>query len=225
MYKNEKLEEFNNYLKGKDVAVIGLGISNLPLIEYLCGLKANVMVFDNKDISTMDKEILDKIYEYNIKFSFGENYLSKLKNFNLIFRSPSCRPDSPEILEEIERGAVVTSEIEMLLKLAPCKTIGITGSDGKTTTSTLIYEILKQADYTCYLGGNIGTPLFTKLNKIRKEDILVLEISSFQLMDMEVSPNIAVITNISPNHLDIHKGYEEYVEAKKNIFKYLTKQV
>lgn len=102
--------------------------------------------------------------------------------------------------------------------MLPCKVIGVTGSDGKTTTTSLIYEILKQAGYHCYLGGNIGTPLFTKLKEMKPEDIVVLELSSFQLMQMEVSPNIAVVTNISPNHLNVHKSYEEYIEAKKNIF-------
>jgi UDP-N-acetylmuramoylalanine--D-glutamate ligase len=183
-------------------------------------LKANVAVFDNKDISTLDKNVLDKIYEYNIPFSFGENYLSKLIDFDLIFRSPSCRPDLPELLKEAQRGAIITTEIEMLLELCPAKTIGITGSDGKTTTSTLIYEILKQKGYECYLGGNIGTPLFTKIEEMRPDDIVVLELSSFQLMGINVSPNIAVITNVTPNHLDIHKSYDEYIQAKSNIFKY-----
>ena len=108
----------------------------------------------------------------------------------------------------------------MLMKMCPCKIIGITGSDGKTTTTSLIYAILKKAGYNTYLGGNIGTPLFTKLQEIKPEDIVVLELSSFQLMGMEISPDIAVITNITPNHLNIHKDYEEYIEAKKTIFKY-----
>lgn len=106
------------------------------------------------------------------------------------------------------------------MKLCPCKVIGVTGSDGKTTTTSLIYEILKEKGYNCYLGGNIGIPLFTKVKEMTKEDIVVLELSSFQLMDMDISPNISVVTNISPNHLDIHKCYEEYIESKANIFKH-----
>lgn len=106
------------------------------------------------------------------------------------------------------------------MKMCPCKIVGVTGSDGKTTTTSLIYDILTSAGYHTFLGGNIGTPLFTKLEEIKPEDIVVLELSSFQLMGMEVSPDIAVITNITPNHLNIHKDYEEYIEAKKNIFKY-----
>lgn len=199
---------------------MGFGISNIPLINYLYNLGAIITVFDNKPLDILDKEVLDKIYEYKLAFSFGENYLSKLVGFNLIFRSPSCRPDLPEIESEIENGAILTSEIEMLLKLCPAKTIGVTGSDGKTTTSTLIYKILEAGKYNCYLGGNIGTPLFTRIKEMDKNDIVILELSSFQLMDMEISPNIAVITNISPNHLDIHKSYEEYIEAKSNIYKY-----
>ena len=154
------------------------------------------------------------------KCHFGKNYLSKLHNFDLILRSPSCMPTIPEIEEEAEKGAIVTTEIELLMKMCPCQMIGITGSDGKTTTTTLISEILKKAGYRCHVGGNIGTPLFTKLNEILPDDKVVLELSSFQLMGMEVSPDIAVITNITPNHLNIHKDYQEYIEAKKNIFKY-----
>lgn len=111
----------------------------------------------------------------------------------------------------------------MLMNTCPCKIIGVTGSDGKTTTTTLIYEILKKKGYNCHLGGNLGIPLFTKVREFNENDIVVLELSSFQLMGMEVSPDIAVITNISPNHLDKHKSYEEYIEAKKTIFNYQDK--
>lgn len=222
-YINEKLEEFKKYIKEKKVAIIGLGVSNIPLIEYLYNLGAKITVFDNKPIDTLDKKILDKIYEYKIDSSFGEKYLSKLHNFDIVFRSPSCRPDLPQIEKAISEGAILTSEIEMLLELCPAKTVGITGSDGKTTTITLIYEILKNK-YNCYLGGNIGIPLFTKIDDIKPEDFVILELSSFQLMNMKVSPNIAVITNITPNHLDIHKSYEEYIESKTNIFKYQSEK-
>lgn len=219
-FVNEKLEEFNNYIKNKRVAIIGLGVSNVPLIDYLHNLGAKIVVFNNKPIDSLDSSILDKIYELKIEYSFGENYLSKLSGFDVIFRSPSCRPDLPEIQKEVERGAVLTSEIELVLKLCPGKTIGITGSDGKTTTTSLIYEILKEANLNCFLGGNIGIPLFTKIADMKPEDYVVLELSSFQLMTMDISPDIAVITNITPNHLDIHKSYEEYIEAKANIFRY-----
>ena len=215
---NSKLEEFNNSMRNKRVAIIGLGVSNKPLIEYLYNLGANITVFDNKDEEKIDEKILEQVKKYKINQSFGKNYLSKLKGFDIIFKSPSCRSDLPEIEEEVKNGAKLTSEIELVLELAPCKIIGVTGSDGKTTTTSLIYEILK-TKYKCYLGGNIGIPLFTKIEEMQPEDIVILELSSFQLMDMKKSPHIAVITNVTPNHLDIHKSYEEYIEAKSNIFK------
>jgi UDP-N-acetylmuramoylalanine--D-glutamate ligase len=219
-YVNEKLEEFNNYLVGRKVAIIGLGVSNLPLLDYLHENNAMVKVFDEKEIDDIPKEVMDKITKYSMEFSLGKNSLSELKGFDLIFRSPSCLPTKEELVEEENRGALVTTEIELLMKMCPGKIIGITGSDGKTTTTSLIYEILKNAGYNCYLGGNIGIPLFTKLSEMTPEDIVVLELSSFQLMGMQVSPDIAVMTNITPNHLNIHKDYEEYIDSKKNIYKY-----
>ena len=218
--ENEKLEEFNNYIRYRKVAVIGLGVSNLPLLDYLHENKSRVTVFDEKNINEIPKNIMDKITEYAFDFSLGKNYLEKLKGFDLIFRSPSCLPTVPELMAEYERGAIVTTEIEMLVEMCPGTVIGITGSDGKTTTTSLIYAILKNAGYNTYVGGNIGKPLFTKLSEMKKDDIIVLELSSFQLMNMKVSPEISVITNITPNHLNIHKDYEEYIEAKKNIFKW-----
>lgn len=218
--QNEKLEEFNNYIKFRKVAVIGLGVSNLPLLDYLHEKKAKVTVFDQRTIDQIPKEVMDIITQNSFEFSLGENYLSKLQGFDLILRSPSCLPTIPELVAEAERGALVTTEIELLIKMCPAKIIGVTGSDGKTTTTSLIYAILKEAGYNTWLGGNIGIPLFTKLPEMESDDIVVLELSSFQLMEMNVSPSISVITNITPNHLNIHKDYEEYIDAKKNIFKY-----
>lgn len=218
--QNEKLEEFNNYIKFRKVAVIGLGVSNLPLLDYLHEKKAKVTVFDQRTIDQIPKEVMDIITQNSFEFSLGENYLSKLQGFDLILRSPSCLPTIPELVAEAERGALVTTEIELLIKMCPAKIIGVTGSDGKTTTTSLIYAILKEASYNTWLGGNIGIPLFTKLSEMKSDDIVVLELSSFQLMEMNVSPSISVITNITPNHLNIHKDYEEYIDAKKNIFKY-----
>ena len=219
-YINEKLQEFNNYLKNRKVAIIGLGVSNIPLIEYLHKLNSIVTVFDSKEMDKIDSQIIERIMNYGMSYSFGEKYLEKLVGFDIIFRSPSCLPIVPELVKEAQRGAIITTEIEMVIELAPCLVIGVTGSDGKTTTTTLIHEILKQDGYNCYLGGNIGTPLFTKVKDMKPEDIVVLELSSFQLMNMKISPKISVITNITPNHLNIHTDMEEYVEAKKNIFKY-----
>lgn len=218
---NEKLIEFNKYLScGRKVAVIGLGVSNIPLIDYLHDLKSDVTVFDSREIDNIDKSIVDKIVDYGMTFSFGSRYLEKLVGFDIIFRSPSCLPTVPELAKELERGAIVTTEVEMVVELAPCKVIGVTGSDGKTTTTTLINEILKAGGYKTFLGGNIGTPLFCQIKDMLPEDIVVLELSSFQLMNMKISPDVAVITNITPNHLNIHTDMEEYVDAKKNIFKY-----
>ncbi len=218
-YENEKLKEFNEYIKYRKVAVIGLGVSNLPLIDYLYEKKAQVTVFDERTIDEISKDIINKINIYEFKTSFGKNCLDNLKGFNIIFRSPSCLPTRPELQAEADRGAIVTTEVEMLMEMCPCKIIGVTGSDGKTTTTSMINAILRKGGYTTFLGGNIGTPLFTKLPEMTPEDIVVLELSSFQLMNMSVSPDIAVITNVTPNHLNIHKDYEEYIEAKKNIFK------
>ena len=220
MFVNEKLQEFERYIKNKRVALIGLGVSNLPLIDYFADKGAQVTVFDKRSIDEMDKDILDKITARCINFSFGEYNLINLIGYDLILRSPTCRPDLPELKAESVRGAIITSEIELVMELCPGKVIGVTGSDGKTTTATLIYEILKEKGYQCYLGGNIGNPLFTQIKEMTPECMVVLELSSFQLMGIQTSPEIAVITNISPNHLDVHTNYEEYIDCKKNIFKY-----
>ncbi len=217
---NEKLIEFNNYIRGKKVAVLGIGVSNIPLIDYLYKHASIVTLFDKKEEEKIDKAVINKIKDYGMKLSLGENYLEKLTGFDIIFRSPSMRPDTPEIVKELERGAILTSEIELVIEMCPGTVIGVTGSDGKTTTTSLIYEILKENGKKCYLGGNIGIPLFTKIEEMDEETFVVLELSSFQLMTMKISPKISVITNITPNHLDIHKSYDEYIEAKANIFKY-----
>lgn len=218
-FENKKLEEFNEYIKFRKVAVIGLGVSNLPLLEYLHDKKAQVTVFDEREKEEIPADTINKINTYEFETSFGKNCLEKLNNFNVIFRSPSCLPTRLELQQEAARGAIVTTEVEMLMEMCPCKIIGVTGSDGKTTTTSLINAILQHAGYKTFLGGNIGTPLFTKLPEMEPNDIVVLELSSFQLMNMHVSPDIAVITNITPNHLNIHKDYQEYIDAKKSIFK------
>ena len=219
-YINKKLIEFENYIINKKIAIIGLGVSNIPLIDYFYNKKSNVTLFDGRESSELSTDVLDKIKKYKMEIFTGKNYLTSLNGYDLILRSPSCLPTTPELEKEAERGALVTSEIELFMKMCPCQIIGITGSDGKTTTTTLIYEVLKNAGYTTYVGGNIGIPLFTKLKDITPDDKVVLELSSFQLMGMDVSPDISVITNISPNHLNVHKDYQEYIDAKKNIFKF-----
>ena len=204
-FVNEKLEEFNKFLDGKKVAIIGMGVSNVPLLDYFYDKNAKVTVFDKRNLSD---EIMEKINKYRYEVEIGEDNLSRLHGYDVIFRSPSALPTTPEFVEEVERGALLTSEIEMVLKLAPCKVIGVTGTEGKTTTTSIIYEILKQTGRNCFLGGNIGKPIFTKVKDMRPDDIIVLELSSFQLMGMEVSPDIAVVTNMFPDHLNVHKSYE-----------------
>jgi UDP-N-acetylmuramoylalanine--D-glutamate ligase len=219
-YINEKLNEFNNFAKGKKIAIIGLGVSNLPLLDYFYNLGSQIAVFDSKKIDELDENIVKKINDYSIQYFGGEDNLKNLVGYNIIFRSPSVMPYRPEIKAEIERGAIVTTEIEMVLKLTPSKVIGVTGTEGKTTTTTIIYEIIKNAGYKCFLGGNIGKPIFTEIKDMRPEDIIILEMSSFQLTSMDVSPDISVVTNIFPDHLNVHSSYEEYREEKKNIFKH-----
>ena len=171
----------------------------------------------------MEEDTSKYITDNNIKVSLGNNYLEQLIGFDVIFRSPSVLPTNPYLDKEAKRGSLITTEIEQVIKLSPCKVIGITGSKGKTTTTTILYNILDKMGYSTHLGGNIGTPLFSKLDSFKETDLVVLEMSSFQLMNMPVSPNISVITNISPDHLDVHGSYEEYIDAKKYIFKNQSK--
>lgn len=217
---NEKLNQFNKFLDGKKVAIIGMGVSNIPLLDYFYDKNAKVTIFDRKNLSD---EVMEKVNKYRYEVEIGEDNLLKLHGFDIIFRSPSALPTTPEFVEEVERGAILTSEIEMVLKLAPCKIIGVTGTEGKTTTTSLIYEICKKAVYNCFLGGNIGKPIFTRIKDMKPEDLVILELSSFQLMGMEISPDISVVTNIFPDHLNIHKSYEEYQKAKKSIFSHQNK--
>lgn len=218
-FVNKKLEEFKEYIYGRKVAIIGLGVSNVPLLRFLYDLGAIITVFDNRTVENMPEEILHILATCNIDKAFGLGNLNNLSGFDIIFRSPSCLPTTKELVAEEKRGAIITTEIEMFMKMFPGVVIGITGSDGKTTTTSLVYEILKQK-YNCYIGGNIGIPLFTRIEEMRPDDVAVLELSSFQLMGMGVSPDISIITNITPNHLNIHSSYEEYINAKKNIFKH-----
>lgn len=212
---NLKLEKFKEEIKGKKVAVLGIGVSNIPAIEYLNSLGAVITACDKK--TELGNEC-SKLNDLNISFNLGENYLSNLTTYDYILRSPGIKPFTRELEEAKESGVNVISEIELLVSLSPCKIIGITGSDGKTTTTTLVSKFLKEAGYKVYLGGNIGIPLFSKLDEMTEKDILVLELSSFQLMTMKESPDISCITNISPNHLDYHRSFEEYILAKANIF-------
>lgn len=219
---NQRYEEYKEELKTKRIAVIGMGVSNLPLVKLLKQLGCDITVFDKKNLDEMAEDVGNYLKKENIPTSLGEHYLEKLTGFDIIFRSPSFLPTNEYLKKEELRGAVITTEVEQVIRLAPCPVIGVTGSKGKTTTTTILNSILVGLGYSTYLGGNIGTPLFDKLDKMTEHDIVVLELSSFQLMNMKVSPHIAVVTNISPDHLDIHGSYEEYINAKKFIFKNQT---
>lgn len=207
-----KIDEFNKNLKGKKIAILGIGTSNVPLLDYLLDKECDVTLYNDQDLS-IDVE------KYPYEVFIGNDKLTNLEEYDIIFRSPSFLPSRRELLRAKEKGTYITTEVAEVLKLCPCKVIGVTGSDGKTTTTTLIDLALRANNYKTFLGGNIGTPLFTKIGEMTKDDIVVLELSSFQLMEMDVSPDISVITNITPNHLDKHKDLEEYIEAKKNIYK------
>jgi len=216
---NREFKEFKEFIKGKKVAVVGIGVSNIPLIDFLVKLQAVVTAFDKKTYGVLGK-VATNFEENGVKLVLGEDYLNNLTGFDVIFKTPSMRIDNPALLKAKQEGTYITSEMEEFIKYCPAKTYGVTGSDGKTTTTTIIYNILKKEGYKTWVGGNIGNPLFSNIEGITKNDKVVLELSSFQLMTMTVSTDVAVVTNLSPNHLDIHKNMEEYIDAKKNIFKY-----
>ncbi|MCB2307776.1 UDP-N-acetylmuramoyl-L-alanine--D-glutamate ligase [Clostridium estertheticum] len=215
--------EFKEFIKGKKVGVVGIGVSNIPLIHFLVKLQATVTAFDKKNQNMLGAAATD-LKEDGVKLILGEKYLNDLTGFDVVFKTPSMRIDNPALLRAKQEGAYITSEMEEFIKYCPAKTFGVTGSDGKTTTTTIIYNILKTEGYKTWVGGNIGNPLFANIEEITKDDKVVLELSSFQLMTMNVSTDVAVVTNLSPNHLDIHKNIEEYIDAKKNIFKYQSDQ-
>lgn len=212
------LKEYEDFIKGKKVSVIGIGVSNMPLIRFLTKFGACVTARDKKEREAIAEKAAE-LESMGVKLVCGEKYLDGISD-DIIFKTPGMRPDNPYLLEAAEKGSVLTSEMELFFELCPCRIFAVTGSDGKTTTTTLIYNILKQAGYTCYLGGNIGRPLIGDIEKIKESDMAVLELSSFQLFSMKKSANTAVVTNLSPNHLDWHKNMAEYEEAKKNVYKF-----
>ena len=215
------LEEYIVSIKDKKICFIGAGISNRPLIRLLLLSGCKVSVRHIRDYEKLTAEDFELI-TLGAAYKLGKDYLSDI-DADIIFRSPSFLPFNESLIKAQENGAEVTSEMEVFFKVCPCKTIAITGSDGKTTTSSIISEILSASGYNVHLGGNIGRPLLCETPLFSDNDIAVLELSSFQLHSMYCKPDVAVITNISPNHLDKHKDYEDYVTSKKNIFinKYL----
>ena len=213
-----KLDEFKYNVAGKNITVIGIGISNLPLIKYLVSLGANVTACDRRSAEDLGENYTE-LEKLGVKFILGDGYLNNLSG-DMIFKTPGMRYDVPELLKAKENGSIVTSEMEVFFEVCPSHIIAVTGSDGKTTTTTLIHKMMTDAGYKTWLGGNIGNPLLTDTEKMKENDWVILELSSFQLHTMRKSPEIAVITNISPNHLDMHKDYKEYIDAKKNIMLY-----
>lgn len=213
-----KLDEFKYNVAGKNITVIGIGISNLPLIKYLVSLGANVTACDRRSAEDLGENYTE-LEKLGVKFNLGDGYLNNLSG-DMIFKTPGMRYDVPELLKAKENGSIVTSEMEVFFEVCPSHIIAVTGSDGKTTTTTLIHKMMTDAGYKTWLGGNIGNPLLTDTEKMKEHDWVILELSSFQLHTMRKSPEIAVITNISPNHLDMHKDYKEYIDAKKNIMLY-----
>lgn len=210
-----KITSFFDEMKEKRIAFCGIGVSNAPLALLFAEKGAKVTACDRHTRSELG-DICSTLEQAGVTLRLGESYLQDL-DVDIIFRTPGMRPDLPEFEDAKSKGTVVTSEMEVFFDLCPCKIFAVTGSDGKTTTTTLISEMLKQEGYTVHLGGNIGHPLLPDIEKIEYTDIAVVELSSFQLMTMHKSPDVAVVTNVAPNHLDIHKDLDEYVNAKKNI--------
>lgn len=210
------LRAYLDALAGKKVAVLGVGVSNRPLLRLLAGSCASVTAYDRRDRAALS-EVLEELNQLGIALSCGDGYLDGLAA-DVIFRTPGMRPDVPPVAAAVANGAVLTSEMEAFFEVCPCPIIAITGSDGKTTTSTLIAEMLGRAGIRCHLGGNIGRPLLADADKMSPEDVAVVELSSFQLMTMQKSASVAVVTNVAPNHLDVHRDMAEYVDAKRRAF-------
>ena len=203
-------------LRGKTVAVIGIGVSNTPLVKLLCREGISVTACDRRSRADLG-ELAGELEGAGAALQLGDGYLENLTQ-DVIFRTPGLRPDVPQLREAVARGSVLTSEMEEFFHVCPCPIIAVTGSDGKTTTTTIIAELLRAAGKTVHVGGNIGHPLLCEAGEMAQTDWAVLELSSFQLMTMDLSPHIAVMTNLAPNHLDVHRDMDEYVESKANIF-------
>lgn len=209
-------KQIEEKLQGKTAAVVGIGMSNRPLIDFLLAHGVSVTA---RDIKPREKlgDFADTLEAKGVKLKCGDGYLDDITE-ELIFRAPGIRYDKPGFVKAVENGSVLTSEMELFFELTPATLIGITGSDGKTTTTTLTYMMLRDEGYNVYVGGNIGKPLLPEVEKMKEGDIAVIELSSFQLHTMKLSPHISAITNLSPNHLDYHTDMNEYVAAKTNIF-------
>ena len=210
------LQEYVDSLKDKRIAVLGVGISNSPLLDLLLRNGCDVTACDKRTMEQMGEQG-KQLLERGCKLKLGEDYLEDLDQ-DVIFRTPGLMPFDPYLEAAREKGSLVTSEMEVFLSLCPCKVIAVTGSDGKTTTTTIISELLKAAGYRVHLGGNIGHPLLCDVPQMQPGDYAVLELSSFQLHSMRCRTDVAVITNLTPNHLDKHKDFQDYIDAKRSIY-------
>jgi len=208
-------KQFFHKLNGKKIAMCGIGISNTPLILNFLSKGARVVACDRRSREQIG-ELADKLENAGAELKLGENYLDNLE-VDIIFRTPGMSFNLPELERARKRGIAVTSEMEVFFDLCPATIFAITGSDGKTTTTTLISKMLEADGKKVFVGGNIGKPLLPEIENITADDYVVVELSSFQLISMRKSPDVAVVTNVAPNHLDIHKDMDEYVEAKKNV--------
>ena len=208
-------KQFFEQMKGKRIAFCGAGISNTPLILSFLEKGARVYVCDRRTREQLG-ELADKLENAGAELRLGENYLEKLE-VEIIFRTPGMSFHLPELEAARKKGIAVTSEMEVFFDLCPATIFAVTGSDGKTTTTTLIAKMLEAEGKTVHVGGNIGRPLLPEIENIKPQDFVVVELSSFQLISMRKSPDVAVVTNVAPNHLDVHKDMDEYVEAKKNV--------
>ncbi len=219
MNRTQREIYLKNMLCGKTAAVLGIGVSNLPLIDFLLKYGAKVCARDMKDREKLGTELATSLEEKGVTLICGESYLENITE-DIVFRSPGIRFDKPSLIEAKKRGAAITSEMQLYFDITPAHTIGITGSDGKSTTTTVISKILEEDGKKTFLGGNIGFPLLPRVDDMDADSYCAAELSSFQLHTMTKSPEIAVITNVTPNHLDYHLGMNEYIEAKANIMKY-----
>ena len=208
------------YLKGKKVAFIGAGVSHKQCIEQFVEMGAQVTLCDKKPNVEAFGDYADTIRRLGISLSLGENYMDGFKGQDIIMRTPGFEYFTPALQQAIAAGTECTSEMEMFFKYCPCRIVAVTGSDGKTTTTTLISKFYEAAGRRVWLGGNIGRALLPIVTQVEPEDMAVVELSSFQLISMHQSPNIAVVTNVTPNHLDHHKDMQEYIDAKRNILLY-----
>jgi len=212
---DSRIERFFNSMNGKKIAFCGIGTSNLPLIELFIKYGAVVTACDKRTRDQLG-ESADIAEGAGAVLSLGDDYLKGL-DIDIVFRTPGMRYYMDELVQMREKGVVVTSEMEVFFDLCPCKIYAVTGSDGKTTTTSIIAEMLKAQGKRVHLGGNIGTPLLPQIESICYDDVAVVELSSFQLISMRKGPDVAVVTNLAPNHLDIHKDMQEYIDAKKNL--------